>query len=315
MRDLAAVAGDIKLAHSIFALPFALLAAFLAAVPPPAPTAPAMTGGGARAAAVALDWPRFAAQLGLVVVAMVAARTCAMLANRLLDRDIDRENPRTLGRALPSGRLAVSRAVWFLVACAALFMAACAGFLAFGNAWPLLLGLPVLAWICAYGLLKRFTTLCHVYLGSSLAISPIAATIAIDPAQVGQRTVWLLAGMVLCWVAGFDVIYALQDVDADRGQGLHSLPSRWGVPAAMWASRALHVVAAACLWIAVLGDPRFGTAMRLAAALVTALLAVEHATVARWGTSRIALAFFTLNGVISCIVGGLGILDVMLGAA
>lgn len=304
-HDLGVIAGDIKLAHSVFAMPFALLGAALAA----APMVPSADGS---IASIGPDWRRFGAQLALVVLAMVFARTCAMLANRIIDRDLDVENQRTARRALPSGRLSFGRAVAVFAGSAAIFMGVCAAFLAFGNPWPLLLGLPVLAWICAYGFLKRFSAMCHVYLGSSLAISPIAAAIAIDPAQVGQPTLWLIAAMVLCWVAGFDVIYALQDVDADRRQGLHSMPSRWGVPAAMWASRGLHAIAVVCLWTATIGDSRFGVLMRIGAAVATALLIIEHATVARWGTTRMALTFFTLNGVISCVVGGLGIVDVLM---
>ncbi|HMN96801.1 MAG TPA: UbiA-like polyprenyltransferase [Phycisphaerales bacterium] len=305
--DGAAIAADIKLAHSVFALPFALLAAFLAAAP---------AGASATAGPSAVDWPRFGLQLGLVVLAMVAARSAAMLANRYLDRAIDAENPRTAGRALPAGRLTPRRVLLAIGVAGAAFIvvAAAFGFL-FGNWWPLALALPVLAWICAYGWLKRFTALCHLYLGSSLAISPIAAAIAVDPAQAFQPTLWLLAAMVLCWVAGFDVIYALQDVECDRRQGLHSVPSRWGVGAALWASRGLHLLALALLWRVALGDPRFGIAMTVAAAITSLLLLIEHATVLRWGTSRMALTFFTLNGVISCIIGGLGIVDVLRSAA
>lgn len=296
IADLATIAGDIKLAHSVFALPFAALAAFLAAKPSPG---------------AAIEWPRFAGQLLLVILAMVLARTAAMLANRLIDHRLDRDNPRTAQRAIPAGRLSPKRAAMALGLFALLFMACCAGFLVFGNPWPLVLGLPVLAWICAYGYLKRFTALCHLYLGSSLAISPLCAAIAVDPAQLAQPTLWLLSAMVLCWVGGFDVIYALQDVEVDRRQGLFSMPSRWGVSRAMWVSRGLHLVAAASLWIAVLRDPRFAWPMVAAAAMVTAILAIEHLTVHRWGTSRLALSFFTLNGLISCVVGAVGVVEVL----
>lgn len=301
--DLKAIAGDIKLAHSIFALPFAVLAAFLAA-------SPSTADGSADAA---IDWRRFAGQLALVVAAMVMARTAAMLANRILDRDLDRENPRTAGRAIPSGRLTVWRAGGALLAVGIGFVMVCAGFLLFANPWPLILSLPVLAWICAYGWFKRFTSLCHLYLGSSLAISPLAAAIAVDPRQLSQPVLWLLSAMVLCWVSGFDVIYALQDVETDRRQRLFSMPSRWGVERALWVSRGLHAVAATCLWAAAVWDPRFGAPMMAAAALVTALLLIEHLTVHRWGTSRLALTFFTLNGVISCVVGTVGVLEVLRG--
>lgn len=292
------IAADIKLAHSIFALPFALLAAFMAARP---------TGRD-------IDWSRFGGQLVLVVLAMTVARSVAMLANRYLDREIDARNPRTAGRAIPAGRLPASRAFAAIILGGAIFMAICACFgMLYGNWWPLILGLPVLGWISAYGWFKRFTALCHLWLGASLAISPLAAVIAIEPAQLAQQpAVWLLSGMVLCWVAGFDVIYALQDIEIDRREGLHSIPAKLGQNGALWVSRGLHLLAlvalAACWWI----DPRLSIAFGIGVAVVAALLVYEHATVARWGTSRIALAFFTLNGLISLLLGALGIADLTL---
>ncbi len=292
------IAGDIKLHHSVFALPFAVLGAFMAAAPP---------GG-------SLDWRRFSGQLALIVGAMLLARTVAMLANRILDRDIDRVNPRTAGRALPSGRLTLRAARGAIAASAAGFMVVCAAFgVVYGNWWPALLGLPVLGWLSLYPLLKRFTSLCHLYLGSSLAMSPLAAALAIDPPAVAdQASLWLLAAMVLCWVAGFDVIYALADVEADRRQGHFSLPARWGVPSAMWISGGLHALAVAALVGAAAIDPRFGVLFTAGVMIVATLLLFEHLTVVRWGTTRMALTFFTLNGVMSCVLGGLGVADVLL---
>jgi 4-hydroxybenzoate polyprenyltransferase len=296
---LRTIGSDIKLAHSVFALPFAVLAAFMAAAPEGGP---------------AIAWSRFGGQLGLVVAAMVLARTVAMLANRLLDREIDRHNPRTAGRALPSGRLAPRVALVVLALAAVGFGLVCAAFgVAWGNWWPAWLGLPVLAWISAYPLLKRWTALCHLYLGSSLALSPLAAAIAVEPrAIVEQPALLLLAAMVLCWVAGFDIIYALQDVDVDRAQDLHSMPGRLGVRGAMRVSRTLHAAAAGALVAAAAVDPRLTVTFGVGVGVVIALLAYEHATVARWGTTRLALAFFTLNGAISCVLGVLGAIDVVL---
>jgi len=292
------IAADIKIAHSVFALPFAILAAFMAAAP---------------AGAQSIVWSRFGGQLVLIVLAMVFARTVAMLANRILDRRLDERNPRTASRAIPSGRLTVKAAVAALLFNTLLFMGVCAAFGAlYANWWPLILGLPVLAWISAYPLFKRFTSLCHLYLGSSLAISPLAAAIAIDPTSVTrQPAIWLLSGMVFGWVAGFDVIYALQDVDVDREQGNFSLPSRLGIRGALAISRVLHVAAIACLAIASALDERFRVLFTIGVVIVAALLVVEHATVARWGTTRIAVAFFALNGVISCVLGILGVVDVL----
>ena len=295
------VATDIKLAHSVFALPFALLGAMMAAAPVGSPVGSSV------------DWRRLAGQLVLVVLAMIFARTAAMLANRLLDHRIDARNPRTASRAIPSGRLPVRAAVVAMALNAVAFMLVCAGFgVLFANWWPLILGMPVLVWICAYGIFKRFTALCHVYLGSGLALSPLAAAIAVDPAALAQPALWLVSLMVLCWVAGFDVIYALQDVEVDRAERLYSMPSRLGVPTAMRISRALHGVAVMSLIVAGWVDPRFGWLFAMGVACVAGLLLYEHATVARWGTTKLALAFFTLNGILSCLLGSLAILDLLI---
>src|SRR5262245_36705158 len=291
------IAGDIKLHHSVFALPFAVLAAFMAASPPGA----------------SIDWPRFGGQLALVDAAMVMARSVAMLANRLLDREIDAANPRTAGRALPSGRLSVAAALAALLGCAVGFLAVCAGFGVFyANWWPASLAVPVLAWLAAYPLLKRFTSLCHLYLGTSLAMSPLAAAVAVDPLSIAhQPALWMLAAMVTSWVAGFDIIYALQDVEVDRQQGHHSAPARLGTRGALRASRVLHASSLAFLVAAAAIDPRLGGLFDAGVIAVGLLLLYEHLTVSRWGTTRLAMAFFTLNGVISCLVGLLGVADVL----
>lgn len=293
---LRVVAVDVKIAHSVFALPFAVLAAFLAAA----------RGG-------TIDGPRFAIALALVIVAMVLARTAAMLANRILDRRIDAANPRTAGRAIPSGRLSLRAvAVVLAAACAGFVLVAVAFGALLGNWWPALLALPVLAWICAYPLLKRVTSLCHLWLGASLALSPLAAALAVEPAALGDAAPWWLAAAVLGWVAGFDVIYALQDEAVDRDQGIHSLPGRLGGARALWISRLLHATAAGALVMTAQTSPRLGAIFTGAVAVVIALLVIEQATVARWGTRRIALAFFTLNGAISVLVGLAGVTDVIL---
>ncbi|MCC6907992.1 MAG: UbiA family prenyltransferase [Phycisphaerales bacterium] len=293
--SLKALAADIKLSHSLFALPFALLAAFMA-----------RPAGGA--------WSRFAGQMALIVVCMVSARTFAMLANRIIDRDIDALNPRTSGRALPSGRVALRHARMALLWSAGVFIVCCVAFgFVFDNWWPTVLSIPVLAWIGSYGWMKRWTWMCHVFLGSSLAISPLAAALAIEPAALAaQPALWLLSLNVLCWVAGFDVVYALQDVQVDRQQRLHSLPSRLGVGPALWISRLLHAISAGSLTAIVVIDPRFGSLFAIGVAVVVVLLIVEHAVTAGGATGRIQLAFFTLNGVISCLVGALGIASVVM---
>lgn len=292
---LRVAAADIKLAHSVFALPFALLAAFLAR--------PAGQSSG-----------RFAAQIALVVLCMVAARTWAMLVNRLADARFDADNPRTRRRAFASGTLTVRDGIVMAAAAAGLFMVACAGFWFLDhNPWPTLLGPPVLAWIAFYSFTKRFTLLCHLVLGSALAFSPVAAAIAIDPGSLARTpAIFLLSGMVLCWVAGFDVIYALQDIDFDRAQRLRSIPAALGWRRAAWLSRGLHALALVSLIGVWQVEPRLGTVFAVAVALVAALLIYEHAILARRGRAGLAMAFFTINGVISVVLGVLGIADLVI---
>ena len=284
-------AADIKLAHSVFAMPFAVLGAFLARD----------AGAG---------WGRFGGQLALVVACMVLARSWAMLFNRIADRRYDALNERTRRRAIPSGRLGRSQAWGVALGCAGLFVAATSGFLVFfGNPWPLILSAPVLAWVAFYSLTKRFTALCHVFLGGALAASPLAAAIAVDPAALAHTPLWLLAGMVLAWVAGFDVIYALQDVDFDRASGLRSIPARLGWRGALWVSRGLHLAAWGFLAAAVGAEPRFGALSWAAAGVVWFLLVTEHLVLVRRGRAGLDVAFFTLNGLVSCVLGAAGSLD------
>ena len=301
MSALRVIADDIKIAHSIFALPFAVLAAAMAA----------FAAGEGR-----IDWADFTGRLVLVVVAMVFARTAAMLANRILDRRIDAENPRTVGRAIPSGRLSTRSAVIALIVSAISFVLVAALFgLLYGNWWPAILAVPVLGWITAYGLFKRFTWMCHLWLGASLALSPIAAAIAVDPAVLASPPIWLLAGMVLCWVSGFDVIYALQDVDVDRRDGLNSIPAHFGVDGALRIARLLHFFAVILLLAVYRTESAFGSLFLVAVFLVAGLLLLEHATVRRWGTTRMAITFMTINGVVSIIVGVAGIAELTKGSA
>ncbi|MFI4860739.1 MAG: UbiA-like polyprenyltransferase [Phycisphaerales bacterium JB063] len=293
------IARDIKLTHTVFAMPFALLGAFLAA------------GWAGRRPA----WGEFA----LVVVCMVLARTVAMTVNRWADAGIDASNPRTAGRAVPGGRVSRRAMLFASLACAVGFVFAAAGFaLFYANVWPVLLSPIVLVVVAGYSFTKRFTWLCHLFLGFALAISPVAAAIAIEPgallasASGPLPSIWLLSAMVLCWVAGFDVIYALQDVEHDRSQGLFSMPSRLGVGPALWVSRALHIAAIVALVLAWYGSPLLGTLFGVAVLLTGALLILEHTLV--WGskTNHLSMAFFTVNGVISLLLGAAGILDVVL---
>ncbi len=296
---------DIKIAHSVFALPFAVLAAFLAAPHDPA------TGD--------ILWTTFAGQLALVVACMVFARTWAMLVNRLADHRFDAQNPRTAGRALASGRARFRDALLLAALAGALFQAAAAAFWPlFGNPWPAFLAIPVLAWIALYSFTKRFTALCHLFLGGALAVSPVAAAIAVDPGMVlttstppATIAIFLLAGFVLLWVAGFDVAYALQDLRFDRETGLRSIPAALGWRGALHAARAAHAVALLLLVAANLPDTRLGPLFAVATGGVGVLLVYEHLVLTRRGEAGIPLAFFTLNGIVSVTLGLAGTLDVL----
>lgn len=294
----ALLARDIKLAHSVFALPFAVLAAFM--------VAPRATTG-------EIDWRAMAGGLALVLVCMVAARTWAMVVNRLADRAIDAANPRTMGRAFASGALPPAAGWTALAASAALFLAACALFgVFFGNWWPAILGAPVLAWIAFYSFTKRFTWLCHAFLGGALAASPLAAAIALGGIDaLANPALWLLAGMVLLWVAGFDAIYALQDLDFDRKAGLSSIPARFGWRRANALSRLMHAGAVACLVGAWFVGPAFGPVFALGVLAAAALLVYEHVVLARRGAAGIPMAFFTVNGMVSVLLGVAGVLDIL----
>lgn len=292
---------DIKLAHSVFALPFALLGAVMVIDRVPA---------GER-------W----LLLGLIVVCMVAARTWAMLVNRLADHRLDKDNPRTARRAIASGALRVRDGWSLALLSAGLFLAGCAGFLVVSaNPVPLILGVPVLGWIALYSYTKRFTALCHLFLGSALAISPLCAVLAIDPLTMGilggelGPTGWsviLLCAFVALWVAGFDVAYALQDFEYDRSVGLHSVPSALGVRGSLWVSRGLHGLAYGALVRAWLVEPRFGAIFGGAVLGVAGLLIYEHLVLAKRGVAGLPLAFFTLNGVVSLVLGVLGIVNLL----
>ena len=313
---LAAAARDIKLAHSVFALPFAVLAAVLVAPVLGPPAGNVWTAAEYAHARAGLDgpvnWFSLLARGGLVVVCMVAARTFAMLVNRVADRQLDAANPRTARRAFAAGTLSASDGLVLLAGSAAVFVACCAMFgAAFNNWWPLVLSPVLLAWLAFYSFTKRFTPLCHLVLGGALALSPIAAAIAVRPQAIeAMPAVWWLAGMVLVWVAGFDVIYALQDLEHDQSVGINSLPALLGWRGAVWVSRLLHLTAAVCLVAAWLSDARFGVLFAGGAVVTIALLVWEHAVLARRGAAGIPMAFFTANGVVSVVLGAAGAIDV-----
>ncbi|MFZ2874835.1 MAG: UbiA-like polyprenyltransferase [Phycisphaerales bacterium] len=300
-RALRLLAADIKLAHSVFALPFAIFGAFLVG-PGPA---------GDRAA-----WLGFAGKVGLIVVCMVGARTWAMVFNRLADREIDARNQRTSGRVIAAGR--VSPFVGWLAAlgAAGVFVLGAWGFWwFFKNPWPSYLTAPVLAWLAFYSLTKRFTAMCHVVLGLSLAASPVAAAIAVRPDAVfSTPSVWWIAGFVVLWVGGFDVVYALQDQEFDRANKLRSIPVALGTQGAVWIARAWHAVAVLALLAAWTSHAELGWLFAAGAGAAVCLLGVEHIVLARSCRKDpvkpgLHMVFFTLNGVVALVLGGAGAVD------
>jgi len=293
-RRVAMIARDIKLVHSVFALPFALLAGAMAI---PQSTEPARIG----------------LLVALIIAAMVFARTWAMLVNRLADRRFDALNPRTSSR-LFARRTMPPREGWaYAAASGTAFILITAMFwILTDNPVPIALSVPVLAWIALYSYTKRFTWLCHVFLGGALAASPVCAAAAVDPSSLASSpAIWWLALMVLCWVSGFDVIYALQDVDFDRAHHLHSIPARLGVAGAITLSRLLHLGAGASLVAVWTAEPRFEWIFALGVLATAGLLIAEHAVLARRGQAGLDLAFFTLNGIVSVVLGLTGILDLL----
>lgn len=304
-RKLALAASDIKLAHSVFALPFALLAAFLAVR--------------VEGSATVVDWGRFAGQLALIVVCMVAARTWAMLVNRVADRRFDAQNPRTARRAFASGALSERDGKAMLAASAGAFVVATTLFgVLYANWAPLAFSPAILAWLAFYSFTKRFTALCHIVLGVALALSPLAAGVAVAglnalTAHENAPALWWLAGMITVWVAGFDVIYALADRDFDRGRGLRSIPAALGWSGAAWVSRALHLLAIVALTLVWATSTSLRTLFLVGVALTAALLITEHIVLAIRRERGLDIAFFTLNGIVSLALGLLGIADSLRG--
>jgi 4-hydroxybenzoate polyprenyltransferase len=277
LRD---ILGMIRFSHTLFALPFALAALVLA-----------------WRVTDRLHWPDWALDVGAIVVCMVLARSTAMAFNRLADRKLDAANPRTAMRHLPSGRLSVT-AVWlFAIVCALGFVASTFHFVIhLGNWWPVYLSVPVLLFICAYSLTKRFTALSHFWLGASLMLAPMATWIAICGNLAWTPVILGLA--VLAWVAGFDILYACQDVDFDRRSGLHSVPAWLGVQRSLWLALACHVAMIGLLvllwWAASLG-----IVFLIGVGAVAALLAYEHWLVRPDDLTRVNTAFFHVNAIIS----------------
>ncbi len=261
----------VKIEHSVFALPFAYAGAFLAYREIPS------------------FWKLF-----WITLVMVAARSLAMGLNRVIDYEIDARNPRTAGREIPAGQLSVSQGIAFCgVSLAALV---------FG-----LYQLPKLTWYLSpivvaafviYPYTKRFTSLCHVFLGATIGLAPVGAWVAVTGKLAWQP--FLLMGVVTLWIGGFDIIYACLDLDFDRKEGLHSLPVSLGVAPALWVTRSFHLLAVALL-VAVGLEMDRGAAYYTGVAIVSALLAYENAIVSAKDLSRVNTAFMTMNGIISVV--------------
>jgi 4-hydroxybenzoate polyprenyltransferase len=285
---LSIFAGDIKIHHTVFALPWALLSTFMASHGIPV-----------------------VGKLMLILLCMLTARTVAMAANRLLDAKLDAANPRTARRAIPSGAISVRFVGGIVVICAIAFVLATGLFeILYHNPWPLVLSAPVLLFISGYPFLKRFSRLCHYYLGAALALAPLCAWVAIR-GDLKLPPVWMAAA-VLLWTAGFDIIYACQDFKVDVQCGLHSVPSKLGIRRALWVSRATHLASVGAMIALGFSTNQLGMLYFAGVAVAALLLIMEHALVRENDLSRVGLAFFTLNGIISLALGGLGILDVIL---
>lgn len=288
----------VKFSHSIFALPFALMATFLAA------------RSAFRVDHTNQAWPQ-PVQLGLIIVCMVAARSVAMTFNRIADAAFDARNPRTAVRAIPAGLITRWQAFAFLTVASGVFVLGCGGFYWFaGNCWPLMLCLPVLGYLCLYSYSKRFTQWSHFVLGSAIALSPVAAWLAIHPDSVGLPALLLMA-VVTLWIGGFDIIYACQDIAVDRSEGLFSLPARVGPAVALWIARAAHLLTVVLLALLIpIADLSWVYATGVI--LVAGLLTFEHALVRADDLSRVNVAFFTVNGAVSVLLGVLTIVDCLL---
>jgi 4-hydroxybenzoate polyprenyltransferase len=287
----------VRFSHTLFALPFALLAA-------------AMAWSENRRAAPAVAW-RWTDLVG-ILLCMVTARSAAMAFNRLADERIDAENPRTCGRHLPAGLLSRTAVALFATICSAGFIAATLIFLP--NRLPLYLSIPVLAFLLAYSFTKRFTALSHFWLGAALMLAPVSAWIAVRGEFVMKNVADLLpavvlGGAVLLWVAGFDIIYACQDVDFDRRRGLKSVPVRLGVRGALRLAAACHVGTIALLSLLPVVYNRFGWVYWTGLAAVAALLLYEHRLVCPDDLTRVNKAFFNVNAVVSLGLLAVGIID------
>jgi 4-hydroxybenzoate polyprenyltransferase len=266
-----ALFGLVRFSHTIFALPFAFSAAVLAR----------------------MEVPR-AAVLWWITIAMVGARSLAMALNRLVDADIDARNPRTAQRELPSGRLTTGQVVGFCaVSLAVLLLAVSQLPRETWVLWPI----PVAAFVI-YPFTKRYTWMCHIALGLTIGLAPLGAWLAVT-GELSAAPI-LLGLAVACWIAGFDIIYALLDIDFDRADGIHSIPARFGAAQGLWVTRGLHAAALALL-VAAGAAAGAGVVYMVGVAVCGAVLAYENAIVGPRDTSRVSIAFAQSNGLLAVV--------------
>jgi 4-hydroxybenzoate polyprenyltransferase len=266
----------VKLPHTVFALPFALVGATLASY----------------------GYPITVRDVALILAAFTAARFAAMGFNRIVDRHIDAKNPRTRMREIPAGKLSVRQAALSVTAASVVFIL-CAALL---NPLCLELAPLALAWVFFYSYTKRFTRWAHLVLGLALGIAPVGAYLAVSGEWSHPAGALLaLAGAVLCWVAGFDILYSLQDIDFDRGEGLHSVPAALGAKGALAVSRVLHGLSVALFASVGVMVPALGTLYFFGVAMIAVMLVYEQSLVRSDDFSRIDAAFFNVNGAISVV--------------
>jgi len=288
----------VKFEHSIFALPYAYIGALYGAAAVIASAAPEASSAWVTSA----GWPTWQSLLWITVV-MVGARAFAFVVNRAVDKEIDARNPRTAGRAIPAGLIKA----WELWLFSAIMLAA----YLFG-VWQLapvcrvLWPIPLAAFVI-YPYTKRFTPLCHYWLGLCLGLAPVGGWVAVG-APIGSPAPWVLGLAVLLWTAGFDIIYATQDIECDVRDGVHSMPADFGVPASLMQTHVVHALTVALLaiggWLAGAGWPWF-----LGVAIAGGLLLYENVIVKSDDLSRVNAAFFTVNGVIAVIVFAGALID------
>lgn len=275
----------IRFSHTVFALPFAMLSAVIAWSAPGSEF-------------------RWRDLLG-ILVCMVTARSAAMAFNRLVDRDIDADNPRTARRHLPAGLLSVSAVITFTIVMSLAFVVATAIFLP--KQLPMILAVPVLLFLLGYSLAKRWTSLCHYWLSAALMLSPIAAWIAVRDEFALIPA--LLGGVIFFWVGGFDIIYACQDATFDRERNLNSIPARFGVRSALRIALLSHLITIAMLLL-LWKMAGLGLVFLIGVIAIAGLLVYEHWLVRPDDLNRINLAFFNVNAIISFGILILGCLDV-----